>query len=226
MTGLVLTDEASSRPSATSCSRSATSASTTIRRARLGEQMQAALYLNHPYGRPMIGWRHEIEDAQPRGRARLLPALLHAQQRDPGGRRRRHRRRGQAAGRGDLRQGRARVAEIGPRVRPQEPPQAPRARDARRPARRSSRACSALYLVPSVDAPPRPARPRRSKCWRICSAAARTAGSIARWWWTAARGQCRRLVLGHRARRHAVRRLRHRRSRASRSSSSKTRSTP
>jgi zinc protease len=29
--------------------------------ARLGEQVQAALYLNHPYGRPIIGWRHEIE---------------------------------------------------------------------------------------------------------------------------------------------------------------------
>ena len=29
--------------------------------ARLGEQMMAALYLNHPYGRPVIGWRQEIE---------------------------------------------------------------------------------------------------------------------------------------------------------------------
>jgi zinc protease len=29
--------------------------------ARLGEQVSAALYLNHPYGRPIIGWRHEIE---------------------------------------------------------------------------------------------------------------------------------------------------------------------
>src|SRR6059036_3198082 len=29
--------------------------------ARLGEQVVAALYLNHPYGRPVIGWRHEIE---------------------------------------------------------------------------------------------------------------------------------------------------------------------
>jgi zinc protease len=29
--------------------------------ARLGEQMEATLYLNHPYGRPVIGWRHEIE---------------------------------------------------------------------------------------------------------------------------------------------------------------------
>lgn len=25
------------------------------------EQRQAAMYLNHPYGRPVIGWRHEIE---------------------------------------------------------------------------------------------------------------------------------------------------------------------
>jgi zinc protease len=29
--------------------------------ARLGEQMSAALYLNHPYGKPVIGWRQEIE---------------------------------------------------------------------------------------------------------------------------------------------------------------------
>jgi zinc protease len=29
--------------------------------ARLGEQVAAALYLNHPYGRPVIGWKQEIE---------------------------------------------------------------------------------------------------------------------------------------------------------------------
>jgi len=29
--------------------------------ARLDEQMEAALYLNHPYGRPVIGWRNELE---------------------------------------------------------------------------------------------------------------------------------------------------------------------
>jgi zinc protease len=29
--------------------------------ARLGEQISAALYLNSPYGRPTIGWHHEIE---------------------------------------------------------------------------------------------------------------------------------------------------------------------
>ncbi len=29
-------------------------------RSRLGEQIDAALYLNHPYGKPVIGWRHEM----------------------------------------------------------------------------------------------------------------------------------------------------------------------
>ena len=29
--------------------------------AQLTEQVQAALFVNHPYGRPVIGWRHEIE---------------------------------------------------------------------------------------------------------------------------------------------------------------------
>ncbi len=31
-------------------------------RARLAEQIDAALYLNHPYGKPVIGWRHEMEE--------------------------------------------------------------------------------------------------------------------------------------------------------------------
>jgi len=30
-------------------------------RARLSEQVDAALFLNHPYGKPVIGWRHEME---------------------------------------------------------------------------------------------------------------------------------------------------------------------
>ena len=29
--------------------------------ARLGEQIDAALFLNHPYGKSVIGWRHEME---------------------------------------------------------------------------------------------------------------------------------------------------------------------
>jgi zinc protease len=32
----------------------------------LSEQMLAALYLNHPYGRPAIGWTHEIAKLSPR----------------------------------------------------------------------------------------------------------------------------------------------------------------
>jgi zinc protease len=31
-------------------------------RARLGEQIDAALYLNNPYGKSVIGWRHEMEE--------------------------------------------------------------------------------------------------------------------------------------------------------------------
>ncbi len=30
-------------------------------RARLSEQIEAALFLNHPYGKPVIGWRQEME---------------------------------------------------------------------------------------------------------------------------------------------------------------------
>jgi zinc protease len=30
--------------------------------ARLAEQLSAALYLNHPYGRPIIGWMHEMRE--------------------------------------------------------------------------------------------------------------------------------------------------------------------
>lgn len=29
--------------------------------AKLSEEVEAALYLNHPYGKPVIGWRHEME---------------------------------------------------------------------------------------------------------------------------------------------------------------------
>jgi zinc protease len=29
--------------------------------ARLRQELEAALFVNHPYGRPVIGWRHEIE---------------------------------------------------------------------------------------------------------------------------------------------------------------------
>ena len=56
---------------------------------RLSEQVQAAQYLNHPYHRPTIGWRHEMETLQSRGCARVLQALLRAGQRGAGRGRRR-----------------------------------------------------------------------------------------------------------------------------------------
>jgi zinc protease len=42
--------------------------------ARLTEQIMAALYLNHPYGRPVIGWRRRSKlDREDAG---VLQALL------------------------------------------------------------------------------------------------------------------------------------------------------
>ena len=149
--------------------------------ARLGEQMEAALYLNHPYGRPVIGWRQEIEKLNRRGCARVLPALLHAQQRDPGRRRRRDRRRGQDARRGDLRQGRAGDRDRAARA----PAGAGAGGAAHRHARRSARhAAEPAALLSRAVLHDREAgrEPKRSRCSPTFSAAARTAGSIRRWW--------------------------------------------
>jgi zinc protease len=60
MTGLVLTDEVV-RPELNVVLEEQNMRIANNPGARLGEQMDAALYLNHPYGRPVIGWRHEIE---------------------------------------------------------------------------------------------------------------------------------------------------------------------
>jgi zinc protease len=116
--------------------------------ARLGEQMEAALYLNHPYGRPVIGWRHEIEqlnrqDALEFYRRFYSPnnAIL------------------VVAGDVTVEQVRElaeetygkvpRVAEIKPRLRPQEPvPQAPRTVTLADP-RVTQPSVSRYYLVPS-----------------------------------------------------------------------------
>ena len=119
-------------------------------------------------------------EAQPRGRARLLPALLHAQQRDPDRRRRRHRRRGQDARRGDLRQGPAGHRDRR-RAFVRRSPCRTRRAPSRWPIRASpSRACSAI-IWRRPTRPRRPARPKRSTCSRIFSAAAPTAGSTSRW---------------------------------------------
>jgi len=60
MTGLVLTDDVV-RPELNVVLEEQNMRVANSPSARLGEQMDAALYLNHPYGRPVIGWRQEIE---------------------------------------------------------------------------------------------------------------------------------------------------------------------
>lgn len=60
MTGLKLTDEAV-LPERNVVLEEQNSRVANSPAAKLGEEVQAALYLNHPYGRPVIGWRHEIE---------------------------------------------------------------------------------------------------------------------------------------------------------------------
>jgi len=60
MTGLVLTDDAVT-PELKVVLEEYNQRVANNPRARLSEQLEAALYLNHPYGKPVIGWRHEIE---------------------------------------------------------------------------------------------------------------------------------------------------------------------
>src|SRR5262249_62013285 len=60
MTGLVLTDDVV-RPELNVVLEEQNMRVANNPNARLGEQMDAALFLNHPYGKPVIGWRHEIE---------------------------------------------------------------------------------------------------------------------------------------------------------------------
>lgn len=60
MTGLVLTDDVV-LPERDVVLEEHNSRVANSPRSRLSEQMEAALYLNHPYGRPVIGWRPEIE---------------------------------------------------------------------------------------------------------------------------------------------------------------------
>jgi zinc protease len=60
MTGLVLTDDVV-KPELNVVLEEQNQRVANSPAARLGEDIQAALYLNHPYGKPVIGWRHEIE---------------------------------------------------------------------------------------------------------------------------------------------------------------------
>src|SRR5215467_5507783 len=60
MTGLVLTDE-NVLPERDVVLEEFNMRVANSPEARIGEQVAAALFLNHPYGRPVIGWRQEIE---------------------------------------------------------------------------------------------------------------------------------------------------------------------
>jgi zinc protease len=60
ITGLVLTDEVV-RPELNVVLEEQNMRVANNPNSRLSEQVDAALYLNHPYGRPVIGWRPEIE---------------------------------------------------------------------------------------------------------------------------------------------------------------------
>src|SRR5262249_38709408 len=119
--------------------------------ARLGEQMDAALYLNHPYGRPVIGWRHEIEQLDREGALEFYrrfstpnnPLLFVAGDGTPG----------EVGGLAQEPSGKIpRVAETKPRLRPQEPvQQAPRTVTLA-DARVTQPSLSRYYLVPSSTA--------------------------------------------------------------------------
>jgi zinc protease len=60
MTGLVLTDEVA-KPELNVVLEELNMRVANNPGAQLGEQMDASLYLNHPYHRPVIGWRHEVQ---------------------------------------------------------------------------------------------------------------------------------------------------------------------
>src|SRR5256886_6533962 len=147
MTGLVLTDDVV-RPELNVVLEEQNMRVGNNPAARLGEQMDAALYLNHPYGRPVIGWRHEIEQLDREGALEfyrrfytpnnaivviagdVTPEEIRTLAQEIYGKV-------------------PRLAEIKPRVRPQEPGQeAPRTLTLPDP-RVTQRRLSRYYLVPS-----------------------------------------------------------------------------
>jgi zinc protease len=116
--------------------------------ARLDEQMEAALYLNHPYGRPVIGWRQELEKLDrtgalefykrfytPNNAILVVAGDVTAEE---------------VRKLADDTYGKVeRITEIGPRVRPQEPVQeAPRTVTLADP-RVTQPSVSRYYLAPS-----------------------------------------------------------------------------
>ena len=136
----------------------------------------------HPSSLRHSGHRLGARDrgAQSRGRARLLPALLYARKRHSGGRGRRRARRSARARRGDLRQDQARGREAARAPAPLEPPTV--ANRLVTVCRRQGRAAGLAAALSRAVAPHRArAKPKRSNCSPICSAADRRASSTERW---------------------------------------------
>ena len=161
MTGLVLTDDVVTPEFKVVLEEHNSRVANNVN-ARLAEQMEAALYLNHPYGRPVIGWRHEIEklnreDALEFYKRFYTPnnaILIVAGDVTPD--------EVKTARRGDLRQGSARRRGR-PRVRPQEPEQeAPRTVTLADPRVTQPSLSATISRRPTP--PAAPARPRRSTC--------------------------------------------------------------
>jgi zinc protease len=148
MTGLVLTDDAVV-PELKVVLEEQNQRVANNPRSQLLEQIEAALYLNHPYGKPVIGWRHEIEkltreDAiafyrrfyTPNNAILVVAGDITADE---------------IKSLAETTYGKVeQVAQIGPRLRPQEPPQvAPRQVTLADP-RVQQPSLQRYYLVPSA----------------------------------------------------------------------------
>ncbi len=149
MTGLVLTDEVV-KPELDVVLEEQNMRVANNPGARLGQQMDALLYINHPYGRPVIGWRHEIEKLNredalafyrrfytPNNAILVIAGDVSADE---------------VKRLAEETYGKVpRVAEIAPRVRPQEPvPEAPRTVTLADP-RVTEPSIYRYYLVPSIN---------------------------------------------------------------------------
>jgi zinc protease len=161
MTGLVLTDEAV-RTELQVVLEEQNMRVANNPAARLGEQMEAALYLNHPYGRPVIGWRNEIEQLNredalafyrrfytPNNAVLVVAGDVTA---------------AEVRTLAEATYGKVpRVAEVKPRVRPQEPTPEAQRTVTLADARVAQPSVSRYYLVPSSTT----ARPGESEALEV-----------------------------------------------------------
>ncbi len=180
--------------------------------ARLSEQVQAAQYLNHPYHRPTIGWRHEMETLNredalafykrfyvPDNAVLVVAGDVTADE---------------VKALAEKTYGKiARERAIAPRVRPQEPPQIAERRVTFADLRVTQPSLQRSYLVPVLHHR-EGQRGRSARPARLCARRRLEQPALSRAGdGEAARDQYRRLVPRHVARQHALRLLRHARDR-------------